>query len=76
MDGIIHHSINHICEIFRDKVSIFKGPVSSMKREKDNIKEAKQGTDVGIVFDNFTKIQILDKIVCYKITTETKVIDK
>jgi translation initiation factor IF-2 len=75
MEGSIFHSIQHTCEVFRDKVSIYKGSISSMKREKDNIKEAKQGTDVGIVFDYFNDTQIKDIIRCYKLTSEVKVIE-
>lgn len=75
LDGSIFHSIHHICEIFRDTKSIYKGSISSMKKEKDNIKEAKQGIDVGIIFDGFNDIQIKDIIKCYHVVVETKVIE-
>lgn len=74
IEGSIFHNIHHICEVIRNKVSIHKGTISSMRREKDNIKEAKLSTDVGIVFDNFNKLEVGDRIICYKITTETRVI--
>jgi translation initiation factor IF-2 len=46
-----------------------------MKKDKDNVKEGKLGTDVGIIFDNFNKIEIGDIIKCYKVTTETKIVE-
>jgi translation initiation factor IF-2 len=75
LSGSIFHSIEHICEIFRKDQSIFKGTISSMKKDKDNVKEGKLGTDVGIIFDNFNKIEIGDIIKCYKVTTETKIVE-
>lgn len=75
LSGSIFHSIEHICEIFRKNQSIFKGSISSMKKDKDNVKEGKIGTDVGIIFDNFNKIEIGDIIKCYKVTTETKIVE-
>lgn len=75
LSGSIFHSVNHICEIFDNKNnSIFKGTISSMKKDKDNIKEGKIGTDVGIIFDNFNKLEIGYIIKCYKISIEIKVI--
>jgi translation initiation factor IF-2 len=75
LTGSIFHSINHVCEIFNKNVSIFKGNISSMKKDKDNIKEGKVGTDVGIIFDNFNKLEIGYIIKCYKISTEIKIIE-
>ena len=67
----IFHSIEHTCEVFRKDKSIFKGTISSMKKDKENVKEGKVGTDVGVIFDNFNKVEIKDIIKCYKITKET-----
>ena len=75
MNGSIFHSIEHVCEIFRKGVSVFKGDISSMKKDKDNVKEGKLGTDVGIIFDNFNKIEMGDIIKCYKVTTEIKTVE-
>lgn len=75
LSGSIFHSIEHTCEIFRKGQSIFKGDISSMKKDKDNVKEGKIGTDIGIIFENFNKLEIGDIIKCYKISTETKIIE-
>jgi translation initiation factor IF-2 len=75
LEGSIFHSNHYICEIFRKNVSIYKNHISSMKKGKDNMKEAKQDIEVGIMFDNFHKIEVNDKIICYKIVTETKIIE-
>jgi translation initiation factor IF-2 len=75
LSGSIFHSINHVCEIFNKNVSVFKGTISSMKKDKDNVKEGKIGTDVGIIFDNFNKLEIGYIIKCYKVSVETKIIE-
>lgn len=73
--GSIFHSDDYVCEIFRNNKSIFKGHINSMKRTNNRIREAKNGTEVGIVFENFNNIELKDQIKCYKIVEEMVVIE-
>lgn len=74
LNGSIFHSKNHICEVKRNGKVIFKGNIISMKHNKDNIKEAKTGIDVGIILNNFQDYELKDEIICYQIIKEIKLI--
>ncbi|HPM08033.1 MAG TPA: EF-Tu/IF-2/RF-3 family GTPase, partial [Bacilli bacterium] len=39
--------------LIRDGVVVYEGKISSMKRYKDDIKEAREGYECGIVLENF-----------------------
>ena len=44
---------------------IFDGPVASLKRFKDDVKEVKSGYECGIVFEKFNEIREGDQIEAY-----------
>ena len=53
--------------IIRDGVVIHDGNISSIFREKNAVKEVKNGLECGISFKNYGDFKIKDKIEAYKI---------
>ena len=51
--------------ISRDGEKIFEGPLASLKRFKDDVKEVKAGFECGLVFDGFGQIQEFDQVEAY-----------
>ena len=51
--------------ITRDGQQIFDGPLASLKRFKDDVKEVKAGYECGLVFDKFNDIKEDDMIEAY-----------
>jgi translation initiation factor IF-2 len=51
-DGIIRRS-SHI-RVIRDKEVIWKGPVASLKRVKEDVREVSKGQECGILLQGFT----------------------
>ncbi len=52
--------------VFRDGEKIHEGPLASLKRFKDDVKEVKAGFECGFVFDGFSAIQEMDTVEAYK----------
>ena len=53
--------------IIRDGVIIYDGNINSVAREKDQVKEVKQGLECGITIENFNDIKENDVIEAYEI---------
>ncbi|MCR4956027.1 MAG: translation initiation factor IF-2 [Lachnospiraceae bacterium] len=51
--------------ITREGEQIFEGPLASLKRFKDDVKEVKAGFECGLVFEGFGQIQELDQVEAY-----------
>ncbi len=51
--------------ITREKDLIFEGPLASLKRFKDDVKEVKAGYECGLVFEKFNDLQEGDQIEAY-----------
>ncbi len=51
--------------ITREGKQIFEGPLASLKRFKDDVKEVKAGYECGLVFEKFNEIQELDIVEAY-----------
>ena len=51
--------------ITREGTQIFEGPLASLKRFKDDVKEVKAGYECGLVFEGFNDIQELDQVEAY-----------
>ena len=49
----------------RDKDIIYEGEVSSLKHEKENVHEVRQGFECGLGLKNFNDIQVGDVIECF-----------
>jgi translation initiation factor IF-2 len=72
LDGIIKRGA--MIRIMRDDKVVFDGELSSLKREKETITEARKGTECGLGFKNFSDAEVGDDILCYSL--EEKAIDE
>lgn len=64
-DGIVKRDAK--ARIIRDGVVIYDGNINSIAREKDQVKEVKQGLECGITIENFNDIKDGDIIEAYEI---------
>ena len=64
LDGKIERGCS--ARISREGVQIFDGPLASLKRFKDDVKEVAAGYECGLVFEKFTDLAELDQIEFYK----------
>lgn len=64
-DGIIKRDAK--ARVIRDGVIIYDGNINSIAREKDQVKEVKQGLECGITIENFNDIKESDVIEAYVI---------
>ena len=53
--------------IIRDGVIIYDGVIASIQREKDAVKEVKEGYECGITIDNYNDLKVGDIISCYEV---------
>jgi translation initiation factor IF-2 len=68
-DGIIRRN-SHI-RVVRDKEVIWKGPVASLKRVKEDVREVSKGQECGILLQGFTDCKAGDILQAYDITYYT-----
>lgn len=64
-DGVIKRDAN--ARIIRDGIIIYDGKINSLAREKDQVKEVKNGLECGITIENFNDIKENDIIEAYKV---------
>ena len=64
-DGIIRRDAK--ARVIRDSVVIYDGNIGSIAREKDQVKEVKQGLECGITIEDFNDIKENDIIEAYEI---------
>ena len=64
LDGIFERGCS--ARIIRDGIVIFDGPLASLKRFKDDVKEVKAGYECGFVFEKFNDVKELDQVEAYK----------
>ena len=64
LDGTIERGAS--ARITRGKDQIYDGPIASLKRFKDDVREVREGFECGIVFEKFTDIMEGDQIEVYK----------
>lgn len=50
---------------------VYEGEISSLKHEKDDVKEIRQGFECGISFKNFYNFEVGDQIECYTLEKNT-----
>jgi translation initiation factor IF-2 len=64
---VLDGSIQRGCKvrISRDGKQIFEGPLASLKRFKDDVKEVKLGYECGLVFEGFNEISEGDQVEAY-----------
>ena len=65
IDGIIRRDAK--ARVIRDGVVIYDGNINTVAREKDQVKEVKQGIECGITIENFNDIKENDIIEDYEI---------
>lgn len=65
-DGLIKR--NHHARLVRNKEVIWKGPIASLKRVKEDVKEVQKGYECGILLQGFTDFKEGDIIQAYEIT--------
>ncbi|HSR71890.1 MAG TPA: EF-Tu/IF-2/RF-3 family GTPase, partial [Kiloniellales bacterium] len=53
--------------LLRDDVVIHDGTLKSLRRFKDEVREVKDGYECGMAFENYSDIQVGDRIECYEI---------
>lgn len=66
LNGVIQR--NHKAKIIRDGKEIWKGSISSLKREKEDVKEVKKGVECGVVLENYSDIEVGDIIESFEVT--------
>ena len=71
LDGIFERNCS--VRLVRDGIVVFDGPLASLKRFKDDVKEVRAGYECGFVFENYNDIKEGDQVVAYKmVETERK----
>lgn len=63
-DGLFERNCK--VRLIRDGVVVFDGPLASLKRFKDDVKEVKAGYECGFVFENYNDIKEGDSVEAYK----------
>ena len=53
------------CRITREGEQIYEGPLASLKRFKDDVKEVAAGYECGLVFEKFNDLKEDDQIEAY-----------
>lgn len=64
LDGLFERHCS--VRLTRDGVVVFDGPLASLKRFKDDVKEVKAGYECGFVFENYNDIKEGDLVEAYK----------
>ncbi|MFC6296041.1 translation initiation factor IF-2 [Lactiplantibacillus daoliensis] len=62
-DGVIHRDSG--VRVIRDSVVIYDGKLASLRRFKDDVKEVKQGFELGLRIEDYNDIRVNDVIEAY-----------
>ena len=65
IDGVI--KANGGVRVIRDGIVIYEGKLASLQREKDTVKEVKNGFECGMLVENFNDIKEYDIIESYEV---------
>jgi len=65
-EGSVHR--NHSIRVKRNGEVIWKGPLTSLKRVKEDVREVQKGLECGIVLSGFNEVQVGDILESYEIT--------
>ena len=66
LSGLIRRS-NAQIRVHRGNEVIFTGKIETMKHEKDDIKEAREGHECGIILDGFNDLKVGDILECFEV---------
>ena len=69
-EGIITR--NSKIRVLRDNVVVHTGSISSLKRFKEEVKEAKAGYECGVMLENYSDIKVNDIIETFEIVETTR----
>lgn len=64
--GLIRRSNSQI-RVLRGNETIFTGRIDTMKHEKDDIKESREGHECGIILDGFNDLKVGDILECFEV---------
>ena len=53
--------------LYRGADIVYEGDMGSLRHEKDDVREVRQGYECGVGFKSFNDIQVGDQIVCYTV---------
>ena len=56
---------NAKARLYRGTDIVYEGDMGSLRHEKEDVKEIKQGFECGVGFKSFNDIQVGDQLVCY-----------
>src|SRR5215207_3014631 len=56
---------NAKARLYRGTDIVYEGDMGSLRHEKDDVREVKQGYECGVGFKSFNAIQVGDQLVCY-----------
>jgi len=51
--------------LYRGTDILYEGDLSSLRHEKDDVREVREGYECGVGFKNFNDIQVGDQLICY-----------
>ena len=51
--------------LYRGADLVYEGDMGSLRHEKEDVREIKQGYECGVGFKSFSDIQVGDQIICY-----------
>jgi len=60
---------NAKARLYRGTDIVYEGDMGSLRHEKDDVREVKQGFECGVGFKSFNDIQVGDQLVCYVVET-------
>jgi translation initiation factor IF-2 len=56
---------NSRVRLYRGTDLVYEGEMGSLRHEKEDVKEIKQGYECGVGFKNFSDVQVGDQLICY-----------
>ena len=56
---------NAKARLYRGADIVYEGDMGSLRHEKDDVREVRQGFECGVGFKNFKDVQVGDQLICY-----------
>jgi len=73
LDGVVAR--NHRVRLIRDGVVVHDGRIASLRREKDDVREVREGFECGILLDAYNDIKVGDVIESYWVEQVARTLD-
>jgi len=73
LDGVVAR--NHRVRLIRDGAVVHDGRIASLRREKDDVREVREGFECGILLDGYNDIKVGDVIETYWVEQVTRTLD-